>query len=66
MQIGFSQLMSRAVQWFALVQFAGAAHGVGAFLASRHRTTGHNAIWFAVLLVGQWALGAVMQGASAC
>ena len=55
--------MSRAVQWFALVQFALLLTGVGAFLWQADTAPlAHNAIWFAVLLVGQWALGAVMQG----
>ena len=41
----------------------GAAHGVGAFYGKADTAPlAHNAIWFAVLLVGQWALGAVMQG----
>jgi alkylglycerol monooxygenase len=31
-------------------------------MARRHRPLAHNAIWFAALLAGQWALGAVMQG----
>ena len=62
MQI-FHPPMSRAVQWFALVQFAVLLTGVGAFLWQADTAPlAHNAIWFAVLLVGQWALGAVMQG----
>ncbi|WP_312780078.1 lysoplasmalogenase family protein [Acidovorax temperans] len=62
MQI-FQPPMSRAVQWFALVQFAVLLTGVGAFLWQADTAPlAHNAIWFAVLLVGQWALGAVMQG----
>lgn len=62
MQI-FQPPMSRAVQWFALVQFALLLTGVGAFLWQADTAPlAHNAIWFAVLLVGQWALGAVMQG----
>jgi len=54
---------SRAVQWFALAQFAGLLAGVAAFLwRADAAPVAHNAIWFAVLLVAQWALGAVMQG----
>ncbi len=55
--------MSRAVQWFALVQFAMLLGGVAVFLwqADAAPLT-HSAIWFAVLLVAQWSLGAVMQG----
>ena len=59
----FAPPMPRAVQWFALVQFGLLMAGVSAFLW--HADTAplaHNAIWFAVLLAGQWALGAVMQG----
>ena len=54
--------MSRAVQWFALVQFAVLLTGGAFFMAGDTAPLAHNAIWFAVLLVGQWALGAVMQG----
>lgn len=55
--------MSRAVQWFALAQFAGLLAGVAVFLwRADAAPLAHNAIWFAVLLVAQWALGAVMQG----
>lgn len=55
--------MSRAVQWFALVQFAALLAGVAVFLwRADAAPLAHNAIWFAVLLVAQWSLGAVMQG----
>ncbi|WP_087747713.1 MULTISPECIES: lysoplasmalogenase family protein [unclassified Acidovorax] len=55
--------MSRAVQWFALVQFVLLLAGVAAFLWQADATPlAHNAIWFAVLLTVQWSLGAVMQG----
>ncbi len=55
--------MSRTVQWFALVQFGGLLAGVAAFLwqADAAPLT-ENAVWFATLLVMQWALGAAMQG----
>jgi alkylglycerol monooxygenase len=55
--------MSRAVQWFALVQFALLLAGVAAFLWQADAAPlARNAIWFAVLLTVQWSLGAVMQG----
>lgn len=55
--------MSRAVQRFALVQFALLLTGVAAFLWQADAVPlAHSAVWFAVLLVSQWALGAVMQG----
>ena len=55
--------MSRAVQWFALAQFGLLLAGVAAFLwRADAAPLAHSAIWFAVLLVSQWALGAVMQG----
>jgi len=55
--------MARAVQWFALVQFALMLAGVAAFLwQADSAPLAENAIWFATLLVAQWALGAVMQG----
>ncbi len=55
--------MSRAVQWFALVQFVLLLAGVAAFLWQADAAPlAHNAIWFAVLLTVQWSLGAVMQG----
>ncbi|WP_233244261.1 lysoplasmalogenase family protein [Acidovorax sp. HMWF029] len=55
--------MSRAVQGFALVQFGILLAGVAAFLWQADAAPlARNAIWFAVLLVSQWALGAVMQG----
>ena len=55
--------MSRAAQWFALVQFAVLLAGVAAFLWQADAAPlARNAIWFAVLLTVQWSLGAVMQG----
>ncbi|AOG21450.1 lysoplasmalogenase family protein [Acidovorax sp. RAC01] len=55
--------MSRAVQWFALAQFAALLAGVAVFLwRADAAPLAHNAIWFAVLLTAQWSLGAVMQG----
>ena len=55
--------MSRAVQWFALVQFVLLLGGVAAFLWQADAAPlAHNAVWFAVLLTVQWSLGAVMQG----
>ena len=55
--------MSRAVQWFALVQFVLLLAGVAAFLwQADGAPLAHNAVWFAVLLTAQWSLGAVMQG----
>lgn len=55
--------MSRAVQGFAVLQFAALLAGVAAFLwQADSAPLADNALWFAVLLVAQWALGAVMQG----
>jgi len=55
--------MSRAVQWFALVQFALLLTGVAAFLWQADAAPlAQNALWFAVLLTVQWSLGAGMQG----
>ena len=55
--------MSRAVQWFALLQFALLLVGVAAFLWQADAAPlAHNAVWFAALLTVQWSLGAVMQG----
>ena len=55
--------MSRTVQWFALVQFVLLLAGVAAFLWQADAAPlAHSAAWFLVLLAGQWALGAVMQG----
>ena len=53
----FHPPMSRAVQWFALVQFAVLLTG-GRFLwRPTPPPLAHNAIWFAVLLVGQVGFG---------
>lgn len=61
--VTYHPAMSRAVQWFALVQFALMLAGVAAFLwQADGAPLAENAIWFATLLVAQWALGAVMQG----
>ena len=55
--------MTSAVQRFALVQFALLLAGVAAFLWQADKAPLlTNAVWFAVLLTLQWALGAVMQG----
>ncbi len=55
--------MSRAVQGFALVQFGALLAGVAAFLwQADSAPLKDNAVWFAALVVAQWALGAVMQG----
>ncbi|MDP3227946.1 MAG: lysoplasmalogenase family protein [Acidovorax sp.] len=63
MQQPYHPPMSRAVQWFALVQFGVLLAGVAAFLwQADSAPLASNAIWFAVLLACQWALGAVMQG----
>jgi uncharacterized membrane protein YhhN len=55
--------MGRTVQRFAALQFAALLAGVGAYL---WLTDGwplwQSAVWFAVLLAGLWAVGAVMQG----
>ncbi|WP_298214001.1 lysoplasmalogenase family protein [Acidovorax sp.] len=55
--------MSRTVQWFALAQFGLLLAGVAAFLwRADSAPLAENALWFCVLLLSQWALGAVMQG----
>lgn len=55
--------MTRPVLWFALAQFALLLAGVTVFLWQADAAPlAHNAVWFGVLLVSQWALGAVMQG----
>lgn len=59
----FNPLMSRSVKWFALVQFTLLLAGVAAFLWQADAAPlANSAVWFAVLLVCQWSLGAVMQG----
>lgn len=55
--------MARAVRCFALVQFALLMAGVAAFLwQADSAPLARSAVWFAVLLMVQWSLGAVMQG----
>ncbi len=53
----------RAVAVFATLQFAALLGGVAAFLWQADAAPlAHNIAWFAVLLVGLWALGALLQG----
>ncbi|MDR0227007.1 MAG: lysoplasmalogenase family protein [Burkholderiaceae bacterium] len=55
--------MSPALRWFAGWQFAGLIAGVALFLWHADQSSmARNALWFAVLLACQWALGAAMQG----
>ena len=55
--------MSRAVQWFAALQFSGLLVGVGVFMWVAHQLApAHAVAWFAALTVTLWAIGAVLQG----
>ena len=55
--------MSTALRWFAGLQFAALIAGTTAFLWRADQSPlASNLIWFGVLLTGQWALGAAMQG----
>jgi sterol desaturase/sphingolipid hydroxylase (fatty acid hydroxylase superfamily)/uncharacterized membrane protein YhhN len=55
--------MSRALQWFAGVQFALVLAGVAAFLWQADAAPlVDNVVWFTALLAAQWALGAAVQG----
>lgn len=59
----FNPPMGGTLQAFAAVQFALLIAGVSAFLwQADSAPLATNAIWFAVLLACQWALGAAMQG----
>jgi sterol desaturase/sphingolipid hydroxylase (fatty acid hydroxylase superfamily)/uncharacterized membrane protein YhhN len=55
--------MERGLRWFAGLQFVALIAGVSLFLwHADQSSTARNALWFAVLLACQWALGAAMQG----
>lgn len=59
----FDPPMAPVLRWFAGVHFALLIAGVSAFLwQADSAPLATNAIWFAVLLACQWALGAAMQG----
>lgn len=59
----FAPAMSRPLRVWAALQFAALLTGSAAFLWQADQAPWlHNLIGFAVLLVGQWALGAAMQG----
>lgn len=55
--------MGRSLRWFSGLQFAALIAGTTAFLWNADQSPlSTNLIWFGVLLTGQWALGAAMQG----
>ena len=62
-RIIYSPPMSAPLRWFASVQFTALIAGTAVFLWQADQAPlATNLIWFAVLLTGQWALGAAMQG----
>ncbi len=62
-RIIYSPPMSTALRWFAGLQFAALVAGTSVFLWHADQSPlATNLIWFGVLLTGQWALGAAMQG----
>lgn len=62
-RIIYSPPMSTALRWFAGLQFAALVAGTSVFLWHADQSPlAANLIWFGVLLTGQWALGAAMQG----
>ncbi len=59
----FEPPMSRAVQWFAGLQFAGLMVAVGVFMwVADGLAPAHAFAWFAALTATIWAIGAVLQG----
>lgn len=55
--------MSRAVMWFAALQFLALLQGVAALLwVADTLPLAQSALWVGVLCAGLWAVGAVMQG----
>lgn len=59
----FDPPLSRAMAGFVWLQFAALVAGVAAFLWQADQAPlAQNLLWFGVLLTGQWALGAAMQG----
>ena len=62
-RIIYSPPMSTGLRWFAGLQFAALVAGTSVFLWHADQSPlATNLIWFGVLLTGQWALGAAMQG----
>ena len=62
-RILYAPPMSRPLRWFAGLQFLALVTGTAIFLWQADQSPlATNLIWFGVLLTGQWALGAVMQG----
>ncbi len=59
----FEPPLTPAVRLFSWLQFFALLSGAALFLWSADQSPlSRNLIWFATLAVGQWALGAVMQG----
>jgi uncharacterized membrane protein YhhN len=59
----FQPAASRAVQWFAAMQFVALLPCVSAFLwFSDSLPPAHLAVWLVALACGFWAMGAVLQG----
>ncbi|UUC96358.1 lysoplasmalogenase family protein [Comamonas sp. C11] len=62
-RIIYSPPMGTGLRWFAGLQFAALVAGTSVFLWHADQSPlATNLIWFGVLLTGQWALGAAMQG----
>ena len=62
-RIIYAPPMGTALRWFAGLQFAALVAGTSVFLWHADQSPlAANLIWFGVLLTGQWALGAAMQG----
>ena len=59
----YEPAVTRGVLWFAGVQFAALLAGTAAFLwQADSAPLLHSALWFGVLTVALWALGALLQG----
>ncbi len=59
----FDPVLSRGTQWFAGLQFMAFLQGVTAVLwFARDLPVTTCAIWSAVLVIGYWCIGAVLQG----
>lgn len=62
-RILYAPPMSAGLRWFAAAEFALLLAGTAAFLwQADSAPLPSNLIWFGVLLVSQWALGAAIQG----
>ena len=62
-RIIYAPPMSQPLRWFAGLLFAALVAGTSVFLWHADQSPlATNLIWFGVLLTGQWALGAAMQG----